>query len=87
MMTGPLHRYLTHQGHCECLKLLREVLAAALLGLSATAYLAVIVAAPSRQGANDQALLGEDVHLPPLHRLKMVVAGYRAPGPGTRFRH
>src|SRR5260370_36541391 len=47
---------------------------------------APILAAPaSGQGAHDHALLVEDVEVPPLHRLNVVITGDRLPAPGGLF--
>ena len=79
-LAGPLHWHLPHQGHGEGLELLGEVLAAPLPGRGHTVNLAVVATASPRQGTHDYALLVENVEVPPLHRLDMVVAGHRGPG-------
>ncbi|MEY4692496.1 MAG: hypothetical protein RIT19_2821 [Verrucomicrobiota bacterium] len=79
-LAGTLHGHLTHQGHGEGLELLGEVLAATLPGRGHTVHLAVVATASPRQGTHDYALHVEDVEVPPLHRLDMVVAGHRGPG-------
>ncbi len=61
-------------------ELLDEVLAAPLPGRSHTVHFAVVASAPPRQGTHDYELLVENVEVPPLHRLDMVVAGHRGPG-------
>jgi hypothetical protein len=85
-LTGPLHWYLTHQGHSEGLELLGEVLAATLPGRGHTVDLAVFATASPRQRTHDYALLVKNVEVPPLHRLDMVVAGHRGPGARAFFR-
>ena len=85
-LAGTLHGHLTHQGHCEGLEFLGEVLAATLPGRGHTVHLAVVATASSRQRTDDHALLVEDVEVPPLHRLDMVVAGHRGPGSGALLR-
>ncbi len=79
-LAGPLDWHLTHQGHGEGLELLGEGLAAPLPRQGHTVNLAVVATASPRQGTDDQALLVEDVEVPPLHRFDMVVAGHRGPG-------
>ena len=79
-LAGTLQGHLSHQGHCEGLELLGEVLAATLPGRGHTVHLAVVATASSRQRTDDHALLVEDVEVPPLHRLDMVVASHRGPG-------
>jgi hypothetical protein len=85
-LTSPFHRHFTHQGHGEGLELLGEVPATALPRRCDTVDLAVVPTASSRQRSADQALLVEDVELPLLQRLDMVVAGDRRPGSGTLLR-
>jgi hypothetical protein len=77
---GPLQGHLPHQGHGEGLELLGEVLAATLPGRCNTVDLAIVTTASPRQRTDDHALLVEDVEVPPLHRLDMVVTGHRGPG-------
>ena len=79
-LPGPLHWHLPHQGHSEGLELLGEVLAATLPRRGHTLHLAVVATASPRQRKHDHALLVENVEVPPLHRLDMVVAGHRGPG-------
>ena len=79
-LAGALHWHLTHLGHGEGLELLSEVLAGTLLGRGQTVHLAVVATASPRQRTHDHALLVEDVEVPPLHRLDMVVTGHRGPG-------
>ncbi len=85
-LSGTLHRHFPHQGTGEGLDLLGEVLAAPLTRLGHTVHLTDIAKASSRQGTHDDALLVEDVEVPLLHRLDMVVAGHRGPGPSTLLR-
>ncbi len=85
-LAGTLHRHLPHQDHGEGLKLLSEVLAAPLLRWGHTVHLAVVTTSPPWQPTQDDALLVRDVEVPPLHRLDMVVAGHRGPGPSTHLR-
>ncbi len=85
-LAGTLHGHLTHQGHGEGLELLDEVLAATLPGRCDSIDLAIVATAPSRQRTDDHAFLVEDVEVPPLHRLDMVVAGHRGTGAGALLR-
>jgi len=85
-LPGALHGHLAHQGQGKGLKLLGEVLAASLPGRSDTIHLAVVATAASRQRTNDHALLVEDVEVPPLHRLDMVVTGHLGASPSAFFR-
>jgi hypothetical protein len=61
-------------------ELLGEVLAATLPGRCDSIDLAIIATASSRQPTDYQALLVQDVKVPPLHRLDMVAAGHRGHG-------
>lgn len=79
-LAGTLHQHLVHQGHCEGLELLGEVLATPLPGRGHTVHLAVIAMASLRQGTHHDTLLVKDVQMPPLHLLDMVLAGHRGPG-------
>ena len=83
---GSLHLHLTHRGHGEGLELLGEVLAAPLSERSGTLHPAIVTTASPRQRKDDHPLLVEDVQVPPLHRLDMVVAGNRGPGSGSLLR-
>ena len=47
---------------------------------------AVLATAPSRQRANDHTLLVDDIEMPPLHRLVMVVTGNRGRNLATLLR-
>jgi len=85
-LPGALHGHLAHQGQGKGLKLLGEMLAASLPGRSDTVHLAVVATASSRQRTNDHALLVEDVEVPPLHRLDMVVTGHLGASPSAFFR-
>ena len=85
-LAGTLHGHLTHQGHGEGLELLGEVLAATLPGRGDSIDLAIVATASSRQRTDDHALLVEDVEMPPLHRLDMVVSGHLRPRPGAFLR-
>ncbi len=79
-LAGTLHGHLTHQGHGEGLERPSEVLAAPISGQCDSIDLAVVATASSRQRTDNHALLVEEVKVPPLHRLEMVVAGHRGPG-------
>jgi hypothetical protein len=85
-LAGTLHRHFPHQGHGEGFELLGEVLAAPLPRWGHTVHLAVIATASPRQGTHDDALLVEDVEVPPLHRFEMVVTGNLGTGPSTLLR-
>jgi hypothetical protein len=85
-VASTLDRHLPHQGQSEGLELLGKVLAAPLLGRSHTVHLDVIATPAPRQRADDHALLVEDIQMPPLHRLDMVVAGHRGSCPSTFLR-
>ena len=85
-LAGTLHGHLTHQGHGEGLELLGEVLVASVPGRCDSIDLAVVATASPRQRTDDHTLLNEDVEVPPLHRLDMVVAGDRGPGSSALLR-
>ncbi len=85
-LAGTILGHLTHQGYGEGVEPVSEVLAASLPGRSHTVRLAVVATASPRQGTHDHALLVENVEVPPLHRLDMVMAGNRCSGSGAFLR-
>jgi len=85
-LAGALHCHLPHQGHGQGLELLGEVLATPLPGQNHTVHLPVVATASTRHGTDDKLLLVEDVEMPLVHRLDMVVAGHRGPAPRALFR-
>jgi hypothetical protein len=84
--TGMLRGHLTHHGHGRGLELLNWVLGTAILRRSHTLQLAIFATTSSWQAKNDHALLVEDVQVPPLYRLEMVIVGHRGPGSINLFR-
>ena len=85
-LASTLDRHLAHEGQSEGFELLGEVLAASLPRRSHTIHLTVIAPAPPWQSAHDHALLVEDIQMPPLHRLDVVVADHRGSCPSTFLR-
>jgi hypothetical protein len=59
-----LDLHLTHQGHCEGLELLAEVLAPPLSEQGHTVHLPAITIVSLRQGTNDHTLFVEDIQMP-----------------------
>ena len=84
-LAGTLHGDLPHQGSSEDFELQSEVLAASLSRRGHLVHLAVIAPVPPRQRTHNQALPVEDIQMTLLHRLDMVVEGYRGSVPSTFF--
>jgi hypothetical protein len=82
-LAGPLHGHLTHQGHGEDFELLDELRSATLLRRGDTVDHAIVATVSSLQRTDVYALLVEDVEVPLLHWLDMMVAAHRNPGTGT----
>jgi len=85
-LASTLDRHLAHEGESGGFELLGEVLAASFPRRGHTIHLGVVASAPPRQSTHGHALLVEDILMPPLHRLDVVVADHRSSCPSTLLR-
>jgi hypothetical protein len=72
-----LDPHLLHQGQCEGLGLLCEAPAPPIPRQGHRGYPVVVITSPPQQRAHNQALLVEDIGIPPLQRLDSVVLANR----------